>query len=299
MAYDTPESMKAAYLDLHRYRRRKRYRWDEPAGALEAQDARLAMENAPPVWDGPLFERKRKRSPSPDLLQSHKQVSVDNSVQPSFFDNDYHRNPMSDVDARTERVQKQLEQDNVELQLYQGEVPLHFEFVRTAAELDKGDLEACFRLIEATSGHDYKASSMGWKPKKKKEEMKDKAMMYLLVKEGDSAAGKVLGFISFMFTFDDPPHDSDEVVYIYEVHLDEGLRGRGLGSRLITFVEVACRRCGILKTMLTVFKSNAAARELYKKLGFGKDDCSPEDRVVRGRTIEADYLILSKSEDKF
>jgi ribosomal protein S18 acetylase RimI-like enzyme len=308
MAYDTPESLTRAYIALHNVPKR-RCRWDE----TPANEARLDAEKKPMVYNGPLFKwptRKRKRTPSPDRghlqsehLQSYEQVSSKEFIPPhAYLDdngdftggNDYADNPMADFDARTLYVQEQLDQDNVELQACRGEMPLHFQYVRTAAELDTDDLEACFKLIEATSGDDYKASSMGWKPKKKKEEMKDKEMQYLLVKEGDSAAGKLLGFISFMFTVDDPPHALDEVVYIYEVHLDEGLRGRGLGSRLIRFVEVACCRCGFLKAMLTVFKSNAAARKLYEKLGYSKDQCSPEDRVVRGRTIEADYLIMSK-----
>jgi ribosomal protein S18 acetylase RimI-like enzyme len=316
MAYDTPESLTKAYLALHNVPKR-RCRWEETPESA----ARLAAENKPAVYNGPLFKwpsRKRKRTPSPDRdhvqsghvqsghVQSDEQVSSEETgdfVPPyALLDdngdiiggNDYADNPMSDFDARTLYVQDQLDKDNIELQAYRGEVPLHFQYVRTAAELDKGDLEACFKLIEATSGDDYKASSMGWKPKKKKEEMKDKEMQYLLVKEGDSVAGNLLGFISFMFTMDDPPFQSNEVVYIYEVHLDDSLRGRGLGSRMIRFVEVACHRCGFLKAMLTVFKSNAAARGLYEKLGYGKDQCSPEDRVVRGRTIEADYLIMSK-----
>jgi ribosomal protein S18 acetylase RimI-like enzyme len=306
MAYDTPESLTKAYLALHNVPKR-RCRWEETPESA----ARLAAENKPAVYTGPLFKwptRKRKRTPSPgrNHVQSYEPVSREETgdFNPPFAllddngdiigGNDYADNPMSDFDARTLYVQDQLDKDNIELQAYRGESPLHFQYVRTAAELDKGDLEACFKLIEATSGDDYRASSMGWKPKKKKEEMKDKEMQYLLVKEGDSAAGNLLGFISFMFTMDDPPFQSNEVVYIYEVHLDDSLRGRGLGSRLIRFVEVACRRCGFLKAMLTVFKSNAAARGLYEKLGYSKDQCSPEDRVVRGRKIEADYLIMSK-----
>jgi ribosomal protein S18 acetylase RimI-like enzyme len=257
----------------------------------------FAEARKPIEYNGPYFKAQpRKHSalaPYTDQLQRYDDgFTYDDDG--FIIDNDYYDNPMPDVDARTEHVQKLLEQDLLDLQVYGAESPLHFDFVRSATELEDGDLEACFKLIEYTSGHDYRASSIGWKPKKKREEMKDRDMMYLLVKHGDSDNGGIMGFISFMITTDDPPRELQEVVYIYEVHLADSLRGRGLGSRLIRFVEEASRRCGIMKTMLTVFKSNSGARGLYEKLGYSKDDCSPEDKVVRRRVIEADYLIMSK-----
>lgn len=106
--------------------------------------------------------------------------------------------------------------------------------------------------------------------------------------------GDILGFISFMFTYDDPPNDDREVVYIYEIHLHERLRGHGLGSKLISFVEDAAGRCGIDKTMLTVFTANKGARALYEKLGYSKDECSPNDRIMRSKIVQADYMIMSK-----
>jgi ribosomal protein S18 acetylase RimI-like enzyme len=109
-----------------------------------------------------------------------------------------------------------------------------------------------------------------------------------------SMHGSVRGFISFMFTHDDPPHEDREVLYIYEIHLHERLRGGGLGSKLIKFAENAAKECGISKTMLTVFSNNTAARGVYEKLGYVEDACSPEDKIVRHRVIQADYVIMSK-----
>jgi ribosomal protein S18 acetylase RimI-like enzyme len=266
--------------------------------------------------------------------------------------------------ARTSEVQKLLEQDCLGLSAYgnaQLTCPLQFQLRQSAAELKQGELEACLGLVEHTSGNDYKASSIGWKPKKKQEEMKDKDMIYMLVRERDTKAqpekkvkeglqdvgkdrkfnqydgnqlstlermvydyasddeddedmtantfverpgptspktdGKILGFMSFMFTHDDPPYEDREVVYMYEIHLMDKLRGCGLGSKLMEFLEMAARQTGLSKTMLTVFASNGAARRLYEKLGYEKDACSPEDRIVRRRAIKADYIIMSKELD--
>jgi ribosomal protein S18 acetylase RimI-like enzyme len=166
-------------------------------------------------------------------------------------------------------------------------------------------LEQCLKLIASTSMVDYKASSIGWHPAEKKKEMQDTAMCYLLVRHAPLIdapevesnlpdSKKILGFLSFMYTNDDPPFEEREVVYIYEIHLAEPLRGYGLGKRLIKIAEEAARKMSISKTMLTVFSSNKEARKLYERLGYGKDDCSPADRKTRGRVIEADYIIMSK-----
>ena len=281
----------------------------------------------------------------------------------SYFDLD----EMPDDVARATEVEKLLHEDTPELSAYSAthlECPLEFQLVRSAAELKDGELEACLEMVEHTSGDDYRASSIGWKPKQKKEEMMDKAMMYLLVRHSDvgpqaeetaengqqdndvdytledkgkrdgpplnalegtrvtdsdednsapepivehpnisppksasplpNNTGRILGFMSFMFTNDDPPHQDREVVYMYEIHLLNLLRGRGLGSNLVKFLERVASQSGISKTMLTVFTANKGARRLYEKLGYVKDACSPEDRVVRKRVIEADYVIMSK-----
>jgi hypothetical protein len=62
------------------------------------------------------------------------------------------------------------------------------QLVQSAAELKRGELEVCLKLVEHTSGDEYKASSIGWKPKNKLEEMSDIDMMYLLVRHADSGS---------------------------------------------------------------------------------------------------------------
>ncbi|CAG5174723.1 uncharacterized protein ALTATR162_LOCUS10904 [Alternaria atra] len=301
------------------------------------------------------------------------------------------------VVARVQTVQALLRED-IHLSAYEAPhlpCPVSFQFVPSAFDLKKGELEACLSLVEKTSGHDYKTSSIGWNPRKKREEMLDGEMMYLLVRQGPSdTAGQssmeetqemnnlhkgmewtearidadsspsvrgasyalgqhpprlnpldqlnqgytpdsgeeeaatwnqtkastalekkescsvkhspdpqtscgnyILGFTSFMFTYDDSPHEDREVLYIYEIHLHEQLRGQGLGSHLIKFVENVARACRIRKTMLTVFTANKRAKSMYEKLGYSKDECSPGDRVTRNKVIKADYVIMSKSID--
>lgn len=47
--------------------------------------------------------------------------------------------------------------------------------------------------------------------------------------------------------------------------------------------------------MLTVYLSNKRARAFYAKLGFARDESSPEERRLRnGRIVVPDYEILSR-----
>ncbi|CAE7178261.1 hypothetical protein CFE70_005833 [Pyrenophora teres f. teres 0-1] len=211
---------------------------------------------------------------------------------------------MAYINPRAMKAKKVLQEDASGLVAYESQDldrPLQFDLVLSGASLNESELEACLGLVEYTSKNDYTNSSMGWDKRKKREEMQDPEMIYLLVREKkpateDSLEGKphVLGYISFMLTQDDPPHEDREVVYIYEIHLDERLRGQGLGSRLIGYVEHVAQECQIDKTMLTVFTANKGAKRLYEALGYTKDACSPGDRVMRTKTIMADYVIMSK-----
>jgi ribosomal protein S18 acetylase RimI-like enzyme len=173
--------------------------------------------------------------------------------------------------------------------------------VYSAATISSADLEACLNLIELTSGDAYAASGGGWSRPAKRKEMKLPDMKYLIVRgessadaadEPSSSRGGVLGFLSFMVTYE----DGMEVVYCYEIHLSPTARGTGLGRLLMGRMEEIGRRVGLVKAMLTVFKSNATAREFYRRCGYVVDEFSPKPRRLRNGTVkEFDYEILSKS----
>lgn len=71
----------------------------------------------------------------------------------------------------------------------------------------------------------------------------------------------------------------------------------GLGSLLMGFHStVASNLPPITKVMLTCFISNQRGINFYKRLGFEKDDISPEPRKLRyGKVFTPDYVILSKT----
>ncbi len=102
----------------------------------------------------------------------------------------------------------------------------------------------------------------------------------------------VSGFLSFMLTWE----DGIEVIYCYEIHLDEHVRGRGMGKRLMGHMEEVGRKAEVKKAMLTVFKKNEAAVRFYERLGYEEDEYSPRPKKLRNGVVkELDYLIMSKS----
>ncbi|KAI0976837.1 acyl-CoA N-acyltransferase [Xylaria arbuscula] len=168
---------------------------------------------------------------------------------------------------------------------------VQYSLALTGAErLANDDLDACYNLIEETSRADYEASTMGWKPAKKRAEMKSPELRYILVK---NLEGVVRGFTSLMPTYE----EGEPVIYCYEIHLKPELQRTGLARLLMSFLEdVASRTPPINKVMLTCFLSNQRALNFYKSLGFTEDTISPVPKKLRyGREFIPDYVIMSKT----
>ncbi|KHN96749.1 GNAT family acetyltransferase Nat4 [Metarhizium album ARSEF 1941] len=156
-----------------------------------------------------------------------------------------------------------------------------------AASLTEAQLNRCFAIIDQTSGQDYRSSLQGWHPSAKKQEMRSPDLRYILVRRGE----EICGFVSLMPTWE----NGEAVVYCYEIHLTDEVKGTGLGSQLMGYLtEVAERAEGIEKVMLTCFVRNERARRFYERLGFGVDAQSPRERRLRGKLLVADYVIMSR-----
>lgn len=89
-------------------------------------------------------------------------------------------------------------------------------------------MDACFNLIDSTSGEDYRSSSAGWHPEAKRREMRSPGLRYILVtrdaaedKETKGNEAAVEGFTSLMPTFE----NGEPVVYCYEIHLSDLFKG--------------------------------------------------------------------------
>jgi len=210
-------------------------------------------------------------------------------------------NALSVMDFKTRFVQE----DMLQYQTERKDSSKAFDISLVAADwLTPGEYNAAYNLIEETSRSDYESSTFGWHPKRKRKEMLEPEMKYLLVRsrgaeptvERTTKSGdldmSVLGFLSFMVDHDSSP--SVPVLYIYEIHLAESLRGLGLGNHLIQVTERLASNIGLDKVMLTCFLCNKKAHQFYTDRGFGKDACSPADRKTRNKVVAVDYVIMSK-----
>ena len=211
-------------------------------------------------------------------------------------------NALSIVEFKTRFVQE----DMLKYQTDRKDSVGAFELSLVAADwLTPSEYNASFNLIEETSRPDYESSTFGWHPRRKRKEMLEPEMKYLLVRskaaeptvERTSKSGdvdtSVLGFLSFMVDHDSSP--SVPVLYIYEIHLAQSLRGLGLGNHLIQVTERLASNMGLDMVMLTCFLCNKKAHNFYTDRGFGKDACSPVDRKTRNKIVAVDYVIMSKS----
>ncbi|KAF6814708.1 N-acetyltransferase [Colletotrichum sojae] len=164
--------------------------------------------------------------------------------------------------------------------------------LRSSGRLSDDELRACYDLVEQTSGADYRASAGGWKPAQKMREMRSPELRYVLVTEAADEGGRICGFTSLMPTFE----EGEPVVYCYEIHLMEELRGTGMGRKLMDIQIAVAQSIPIVeKVMLTCFVANVSARAFYEKLGFSRDAISPPERKLRfGKVFVPDYVIMSR-----
>lgn len=187
---------------------------------------------------------------------------------------------------------------------FDGDAPDVSIAFKTSSELAPDEVNACLDLISSTSLAHYKESSFGWNPRRKKREMKEDEMRYLLVRTtsnieskdpGRSQSaneGEIQGFLSFMLTHDSTP--PVPVLYVYEIHLLPHLRKFGLGAHLMRVAEDIAAATGMEKVMLTCFVANERAYEFYKRRAYEKDVCTPKDRITRKKIVKADYVIMSR-----
>jgi len=74
--------------------------------------------------------------------------------------------------------------------------------------------------------------------------------------------------------------DGAQALWVYEIQVDEELRGRGYGRAAMLLAEDEARRRGIGRVALNVFGGNEVARGLYRSLGYA------EQAVLMSKPVE-------------
>lgn len=140
-------------------------------------------------------------------------------------------------------------------------------------------------LIERNMKALYEKSTWGWQEKNKKEEMYDDAAWYLIAENADD--NTPIAYAHFRYDMD---YD-DEVLYVYEIQMEEQCRRKGLGRFMMQILEMLAFKADMRKIMLTVFKHNEPASKFFKNaMKFEIDETSLEDDIYE----QFDYEIVSK-----
>jgi ribosomal protein S18 acetylase RimI-like enzyme len=64
------------------------------------------------------------------------------------------------------------------------------------------------------------------------------------------------------------------VAFVYSIEIAEQFRGRGFGRQAMLLLEDEARARGLVRMSLNVFGGNAAARSLYRSLGYAESAVS-------------------------
>merc|ERR1712223_689621 len=173
---------------------------------------------------------------------------------------------------------KKYNKNNVEVELTAERV----------TDLDEATKKWLMELITKNMKKLYEESDWGWKESSKKEEMFDDRAWYLIARStSQEDAGKLLAFAHFRFDMD---YD-DEVLYVYEIQLEDCVKRKGLGKFMMQVLEIMAFKADMRKIMLTCFKHNPAAQKFFKTaLKYEIDETCPTDDVYE----QNDYEIVSK-----
>jgi len=123
----------------------------------------------------------------------------------------------------------------------------------------------CLNLFQENMGDLYRSSSWGLNPKEKEREFQHEHARFLLVRQEDqidyrdSTTDKnssengirddIVGFTHFRFEPDDESHPNEEVLYVYEVQIEDHARRIGLGRRLMSIMELIAMQNGMRKVV--------------------------------------------------
>jgi ribosomal protein S18 acetylase RimI-like enzyme len=133
---------------------------------------------------------------------------------------------------------------------------------------------------------------IGWKPRRKKQELSDEQHHYVLVTR--TTDQELMAFLAFRFTQEDDYDPPESCVYVYELQVDASFRRLKLGSFLMDVAEGIAQHQQCSRVLLTSFLDNAEANAFYARLGYTMDETSPQKVLSKEKAADFSYAILSK-----
>ncbi|XP_069705395.1 N-alpha-acetyltransferase 40 [Periplaneta americana] len=160
---------------------------------------------------------------------------------------------------------------------------------KLCGSLDASTVDWVFDLEKKNMKSLYEQCEWGWNEKVKREEMTDDRAWYLIARTPEPESRPV-AFSHFRFDMD----YGDEVLYCYELQLEEDVRRKGLGKFMLQVLELIGFSANMKKVVLTVLKHNPEAKAFFTALKYTLDETSPKDNVLEQYSHE----ILSKLNKK-
>lgn len=167
---------------------------------------------------------------------------------------------------------------------------LHWLPVNKLATTDDVRVESFVDMIDATMGELYtKHRGRHWKMEKLVE-AREPGLVYIWLQDQSA----IVGYLSVKVVL----NEGQNVLYLYEIHIDPAAHGRGWGSHLISCYHRLALRIAkptpLDSTCLTVFADNDRALKWYRDLGYKLAENSPTDRKLRGSIKRPSYYILAR-----
>lgn len=201
------------------------------------------------------------------------------------------QNPITGSLSAFQNIKARIRKDDGE---NTEEKSLNIQFRKSPLSDDLFD--ACMKLFHVNMGELYRQSSWGLDMKEKENDLKHPNARFLIIVDEsndhppDDKTLKLISFCHFRFEIDDEDHPQNEVLYLYEIQIDESARRNGIGKRMMQLLEIIAMQMQMRKVVLTVFHSNKSAMDFYHNLKYKVDETSPSQ--YEGES--ADYEILSK-----
>jgi ribosomal-protein-alanine N-acetyltransferase len=96
------------------------------------------------------------------------------------------------------------------------------------------------------------------------------------------ASRQIVGYMCFWQVLDE--------AHLFNIAVADTKRGRGIGLKIMQYLDEICRRNGMNRIILEVARRNSAARALYKKAGFSSIGFRKKYYAV----VDDDALVMEK-----
>ena len=147
--------------------------------------------------------------------------------------------------------------------------------------------ECAFKLIEHNMKQIYE-NSWGWKPEAKEAELFDESARFIFAFVEEKP--QPVGFVHYRFELE----KSETSAFIYDIHLEEAYRSKGLGKWMLQAVEFIALKMKLDCVMVTLLKENTVARGFFRHMKYNHHPTSPAVFDPEN-DMEYDHEILFKS----